>query len=246
MSKAGPGSPEEGAGRPAAPAPAVEAPAPAPAAPAPAEAAAPVDVVPVDAVPVDAVPAGPPAAPEPFDPWAPPSEAEAAALGAFGHAAQPTPPPMRLGPVTRGAQPPPGWTPCGHRLGRGHPGRGVRVPGDVRVPAEAHQRIGDRLAGDGADLPVAGRPGARGDRPGADPQAAGAWPRHGGGRGGAGRPRPLVRRADGVRPGPRRRGRQHAPCGRSVRAARSPGTRSPRATATTRRRAPTPTSRCPG
>ncbi|OKI19644.1 DUF4190 domain-containing protein [Streptomyces sp. CB03911] len=109
MSKAEPGSPEDGASGPAAPAPAVEAPAPAPpapASPAPAEAAA----------PEDAVPAGPPLAP--FDPWAPPGAAQAAALGATGHAAQPTPPPADWpqppagwAQSPAGAQPPPGWTP---------------------------------------------------------------------------------------------------------------------------------------
>ncbi|MDQ0310392.1 hypothetical protein J2S46_004948 [Kitasatospora herbaricolor] len=144
MSKAGPGSPEDGACGPAAPAPAVEAPAvgspavdtsptgtadvptartdaspapalappaPAPAPPASAAPAAAQAAPPAPAGPVDAVPAGPPVAPEPFDPWAPPSEAETAAPGVFGHAAGPTPPPAdRPQPPAGWAQSPPGWT----------------------------------------------------------------------------------------------------------------------------------------
>lgn len=147
MSKAGPGSPEDGTPGPAAQVPPAEARAAevpvvevplveAPRTDVPRTDVPPTDVPAAGAPPVAGLPTPggpppgafpadgqlPPAAPMPFDPWAPPGEAEAAALAAAGHAASSTPPPAGWPPPPAGAQPPPGWAPPATGWGAVTPG----------------------------------------------------------------------------------------------------------------------------
>ncbi|MCX5211003.1 DUF4190 domain-containing protein [Kitasatospora sp. NBC_00240] len=138
MSKAEPGSPEDGPADPAAPAPTAAVPQDE----APQVESSPVRPAPIgtpqdEAPPAAGIPAPagpppgalrpdeqfPPAAPEPFDPWAPPGAAEAAALLAAGQAGPAVPPPAGWGAPPAGrTAPPAGWAPPATGWGAVTPG----------------------------------------------------------------------------------------------------------------------------